>query len=72
MKRNVKVLLAIAAIVAAFGVVGSMDYRDEVREQLSYCENVKNVKNGVWPDFKEWGKTECSPERIAELENILR
>ncbi|WVW77381.1 hypothetical protein Bhz58_00050 [Stenotrophomonas phage vB_SmaS_Bhz58] len=69
MKRNVKVLLAIAAIVAAFGVVGSMDYRDEVREQLSYCEN---VKNGVWPDFKEWGETECSPERIAELENILR
>ncbi|ALH23546.1 hypothetical protein PM396_gp47 [Xanthomonas phage vB_Xar_IVIA-DoCa1] len=69
MKRNVKVLLAIAAIVAAFGVVGSMDYRDEVREQLSYCEN---VKNGVWPDFKEWGETECRPERIAELENILR
>lgn len=68
-RKNVKVWLFAAAVVVAIGIAGSMDFADEVREQLAYCDN---VKAGVWPDYAGTYKAECTPERIKELENILR
>lgn len=69
MTRNAKNWLIAAAVVAALGIVGSMDYKDEVREQVAYCEN---VKAGVWPDYADTYKTECTAERLKEFQEILR
>lgn len=69
MNRNAKNWLIAVAVVAAFGIVGSMDYKDEVREQVTYCEN---VKAGLWPDYNGTYKAECTAERLKEFENILR
>ena len=69
MTRNAKNWLIAAAVVAALGIVGSTDYADEVREQVSYCEN---VKAGVWPDYNGTYETECTAERLKEYQEILR
>lgn len=68
MKRY-QVVLAVLAIVAAIGIVGNMDYKDEIRQQIAYCEN---VKAGVWPDYDGTYKTECPPDKLKEFQNILR
>ena len=57
------------AIGLLLGVVGSMDYEDAKAEEALYCDN---VKNGVWPDYDKIYDSECTPERIAEIEEILR
>ncbi len=44
-----KNILALAAIVAAFGFAGSMDLEDAQAEQDRYCEF---VADGTWPDYK--------------------
>lgn len=69
MKRNVKGLLIAAAVFVIVGLVGRMDFEDEVREQIAYCEN---VKAGVWPDYDGTYKTECTAEKLKEFQNILR
>lgn len=69
MTRNAKNWLIAAAIVAALGIVGSMDYKDEVREQVAYCEN---VKAGMWPDYNGTYEAECTAEKLEEFRNILR
>lgn len=61
-------LIAIAVFVAV-GLVGRMDFEDEVRQQIAYCEN---VKAGVWPDYDGTYKTECTAEKLEEFKNILR
>lgn len=68
MKRY-QVALAVVAVVVAMGVVGNMDYADEVRQQIAYCEN---VKAGVWPDYDGTYKTECTPDKLKDFQNILR
>lgn len=68
MKRY-QVALLVVGIVAALGVVGNMDFKDEVREQIAYCEN---VKAGVWPDYNGTYKAECTPEKIKEFYEFLR
>lgn len=68
MKRY-QVALAVLAVIVAIGIVGNMDYKDEVRQQIAYCEN---VKAGVWPDYDRPYKTECTPDKLKEFQNILR
>jgi hypothetical protein len=43
-----KNILALAAIVAAFGFAGSMDLQDAQGQQDRYCEY---VADGTWPDY---------------------
>ena len=69
MKLNVEGLLIAAAVFVVVGLVGRMDFDNEVREQIAYCEN---VKAGVWPDYKGTYKTECTAEKLKEFQNILR
>lgn len=69
MNKNAKNWLIALAVVVIVGVVGNMDFQDEVREQLSYCEN---VKAGVWPDYDGTYKTECTAEKLEEFKKILR
>jgi len=35
-------------ILFTMGMVGNMDYQDEVAEANAYCQN---VAEGVWPDY---------------------
>ncbi|MDY0271927.1 MAG: hypothetical protein RBR37_05405 [Advenella sp.] len=44
-----KIVLALAAVLAVFGLVGEMDYQDELKEMEHYEEM---VCNGHWPNFK--------------------
>jgi len=45
-----KSLLIIAALLVAFGLVGNMDYQDELQQAAQYEEM---VCNGHWPNYKE-------------------
>jgi len=56
MKQDLTSIAAVLAIVAAFGIVGGMDYKDEQAQQALYCDN---VKSGVWPDYKGTYVSEC-------------
>ncbi|MGB2063576.1 MAG: hypothetical protein ACPHUL_00375 [Marinomonas gallaica] len=42
-----RMILIIAALVAALGAVGAMDYNDELAEQEYKCDM---VKSGAWPE----------------------
>lgn len=47
----------LAALLAAFCVVGAMDYDDALLQQAEYCEK---VAAGTWPDYQGTFKQECS------------
>ena len=47
-----KNIMIAAALLAAFGIVGAMDYQDEQRAEKRYCEM---VESGYWPDYREMG-----------------
>ena len=69
MNQTVINCLILVLIFNIFFVVQRMAFKDEVRQQLAYCEN---VKDGTWPDYKETYKTECTQDRIEKFENFLR
>lgn len=48
MNRVQFLVIFIAALVLAFGLVGRMDYEDAKADEALYCSN---VKDGVWPDY---------------------
>lgn len=66
--RTLTILGAVAA-VTLLGFAGSMDYADEVREQVLYCDNVAAK---VWPDYEGSYSTECTAEKLKEYQEILR
>lgn len=43
-------LLIGLVVLGLFGLVGSMDYQDELAEERHYCQM---VKEGNWPAFKD-------------------
>jgi len=45
-----KQVLTIAVIIALFGVVGKMDYRDELKQEKQYQTM---VCEGTWPNYKD-------------------
>ena len=44
-----KNIMVVATLLAAYGIVGAMDYRDEQRDEQRYCEM---VESGHWPDYR--------------------
>jgi len=48
--------IAITAVLALLGIVGRLDYEDQLAEQAVYCEM---VKAGEWPDYQKTYLTEC-------------
>lgn len=55
-KNTIIGIAAIAALLAALGVVGNMDYQDEIAEADLYCKNVHEL---IWPDYKGIYGKEC-------------
>ena len=47
-----KNIMVVAVLLAVYGIVGAMDYRDEQRAEAHYCEM---VESGYWPDYREMG-----------------
>jgi len=50
--ERVKTWVGIASAIALLlllGIVGNLDYQDEVAEANAYC---RNVAEGIWPDYK--------------------
>ena len=41
--------LGALAFLAILGLVGADDFRHEILQQVTYCDN---VAAGVWPDYK--------------------
>ena len=47
-----KNIMVVATLLAVYGIVGAMDYRDEQRGQAHYQQM---VCDGYWPDYREMG-----------------
>ena len=45
----------IAVMVAIFGVVGAMDYKDQQSAEANYCAM---VADGLWPEYRK-GEVTC-------------
>ena len=72
MIEKIYIALGAAAIIGLFGLVGSMDYEDQVNQMNAYCDMrliyeldkargvPENDRRG-WPDFK--------PEVSCEVQN---
>ena len=48
--------MLVALIVTMSGLVGMMDFNDELNSVEIYCQN---VKDGVWPDYEATYRKEC-------------
>jgi hypothetical protein len=64
MIEKFKFIGAIVFVVAAFCIVGEMDYQDEIKEEQRYCSM---VGSGAWPNFKP----EIDCKRVAD-QKIVR
>lgn len=57
MKNKLLTGIGIIIAVVLFGIVGRMDYEDELKSQAHYCEM---VSEGAWPDFKGIFEESCT------------
>lgn len=47
-------------LLAAYGLMGSFNQQDLLREQQHYCDM---VRSGAWPDFHHSSVSECPPKQ---------
>lgn len=66
---KLKTVGSVALIVGMIAIVSNEDFKDEVRSQMLYCEN---VKHGFWPDYERTYETHCTEAKIKEYQNILK
>jgi hypothetical protein len=63
MNASVSVLAALALVVLA-GIVGTMDYEDQLMEVRAYCAQVTlyHASAGLhgWPDYRQLYSTVCA------------
>lgn len=55
----------VTALLLLIGIVGNMDYQDEVAEANTYCQN---VAEGVWPDYNGTYDRWCEEGRRRAVE----
>lgn len=53
-------IASVVILLLLIGIVGNMDYHDEVAEADIYCQN---VAEGVWPDYNGTYDKECEDGR---------
>lgn len=51
----------VAALLLLIGLVGTMDYQDEIAEENAYCQN---VAEGIWPDYNGTYDRWCEDGRL--------
>ena len=56
-----KALFSVVALVALFGIAGTMDYQDELKEAEHYAAM---VCDGSWPNYKEI-EVDCNSWKIG-------
>jgi len=61
--------VAMMVITVGIAVTSNEDFKDEVRSQIFYCENVKAQ---LWPDYERTYETHCTDAKMKEYENILK
>lgn len=61
-----RMLLAVVALIALFGVMGTMDYHDAVKEADHYAAM---VCDGIWPNYKGV-EVDCSGSNRAHFRDI--
>ena len=60
-----KQVLTIAAVIAVFGAVGEMDYRDELKQyQTMVCE-------GTWPNYKDL-EVDCNGQHSGKAHSLAQ
>lgn len=59
-KNTIIGITAIVSLLVVLGVVGNMDYQDELAEADLYCKNVHEL---IWPDYKGIYEKECEDGR---------
>lgn len=59
--KTITTAAALAAILLAYGIVGTSDYEDAVAADQHYTEM---VCAGYWPDYDD-RKPDCSASKIA-------
>lgn len=64
MIEKLKFIGAIVFVFAAYGIVGEMDYQDEIKQEQHYCGM---VGSGAWPNYKP----EIDCKRVAD-QKIVR
>lgn len=56
--------VSLAALIAALGVLGRMDFDAEIRERDLYCAMVAEWRGSGgergWPDYRGIARTECA------------
>lgn len=53
--------IALGLLIAVFiGLIGRMDYQDEILEASRYCAN---VREGTWPDYRGTYEKECRDDK---------
>lgn len=63
MSDDQKTVLGVSTVVVlAFliGIIGRMDYQDEILEASRYCAN---VHEGTWPDYRGTYEKECRDDK---------
>ena len=58
-----RALAILVVIVLLVGIVGKMDYEDELLELDMYCQN---VHTGVWSDYEGIYKEQCHEGRKTD------
>jgi len=58
-----RTLAILVVIVLLVGIVGKMDYEDELLELDMYCQN---VHTGVWSDYEGIYKEQCHEGRKTD------
>ena len=60
--KSIAVYSTMAAIVTAlllWSIASTMDYNDAQRAEIEYC---RNVRDGLWPDYKSIYNKVCEEE----------
>jgi hypothetical protein len=63
MIEKLKFIGAIFFVLAAYVILGELDYQDAIEQEQHYCEM---VGSGAWPNFKP----EINCKRVADQNNI--
>ena len=63
-----KQVLTVAAVIALFGAVGEIDYRDELKQEKQYQTM---VCEGTWPNYKDL-EVDCNGQHSGKAHSLAQ